>query len=248
MSVSIDTKYGEVGVKVGESLAVLAFENDPNDFDRDRRRIVLNWPDALAYDAIVSGPKHSPDAWLTVTDQETNTVLEVRRYPCGLGCKCDIQWKPGPTEAQTGAIDQALAELRGDDKTVNAKALAAALEDTDDAPVKIGDFFSASWGYDETNVDFYKVLGFTPSGKSVKVQRWSRHAVDDGHVMPGEGPHTDSFWIEGPNGRVRESAPAAVQTRRLMVSGDTRHITADEHYASLWDGKPEYQTPLGFGH
>ncbi|MDE1767659.1 MAG: hypothetical protein KGI27_15505, partial [Thaumarchaeota archaeon] len=36
-------------------------------------------------------------------------------------------------------------------------------------PVKVGDIFERSWGYEQTNVDFYKVLELTPSGKSAKV-------------------------------------------------------------------------------
>jgi hypothetical protein len=36
-------------------------------------------------------------------------------------------------------------------------------------PVKVGDIFERSWGYDQTNVDFYKVVELTKTGKSAKV-------------------------------------------------------------------------------
>lgn len=41
---------------------------------------------------------------------------------------------------------------------------------TPEITVEIGDIFEGSWGYDQTNVDFYEVVGFTPSGKSVRLR------------------------------------------------------------------------------
>ena len=38
------------------------------------------------------------------------------------------------------------------------------------APLKVGDIFYSSWGYDQTNIDFYEVVGVTKSGKSVKIR------------------------------------------------------------------------------
>lgn len=65
-----------------------------------------------------------------------------------------------------------------------------------DAGIKVGDFFARSWGYDQTNVDFYKVVGLT--GKGVRAQRWSSAVVDDNgpitHVVPGEGPRRLTVW------------------------------------------------------
>jgi len=37
--------------------------------------------------------------------------------------------------------------------------------------VKVGDLFASSWGYDQTNVEFYKVVGLTKSGKSARVRQ-----------------------------------------------------------------------------
>ena len=37
-----------------------------------------------------------------------------------------------------------------------------------DHGVQVGDLFACSWGYAQTQVDFYEVVGLTPSGKSVK--------------------------------------------------------------------------------
>ncbi len=35
--------------------------------------------------------------------------------------------------------------------------------------IKLNDVFYRSWGYEQTNINFVKVVGFTASGKSAKV-------------------------------------------------------------------------------
>ncbi len=42
-------------------------------------------------------------------------------------------------------------------------------EKVDKTTIKIGDVFVQSWGYDQTNIDYIKVVGFTPSKKSARV-------------------------------------------------------------------------------
>lgn len=67
-----------------------------------------------------------------------------------------------------------------------------------EAGVQVGTFFVRSWGYDQTNIDFYKVVGLTAKG--VKVQHWSNAIVDDNgpatHVVPGEGPAQVKDWCD----------------------------------------------------
>lgn len=36
-------------------------------------------------------------------------------------------------------------------------------------PYALGDVLVSSWGYEQTNIDFYQVVGFTKSGKSVRL-------------------------------------------------------------------------------
>lgn len=40
-----------------------------------------------------------------------------------------------------------------------------------ESTVKVGDFFEESWGYDQTNVDFYEVVKVSASGQTI----WMRH-------------------------------------------------------------------------
>lgn len=131
------------------------------------------------------------------------------------------------------------------------------------APVQVGDFFVSTWGYDQTNVDFYKVVGVTPSGKSVKVQAWRKAYVEHGgphdSVIPGDGPvqvHDHSgvdqsadFWTRKEQVVVKD---APVETKRIKVWGqhsDNVAFTVNSYAsASKWDGKPKYQTGHGYGH
>ncbi len=43
-------------------------------------------------------------------------------------------------------------------------------EENKNDKVEIGDLFHTHWGYDQTNTEFYKVVGFTKSGKSAIVR------------------------------------------------------------------------------
>lgn len=108
--------------------------------------------------------------------------------------------------------------------------------------VKVGDFFSASWGYDQTNVTWFKVVGLSASGKSVKVQEWQ------GGGTPGSEPVSRREWND--DFTEQTYGPAPVQTKRLRVGG---YKGASFHWKSfanayLWDGSEQYVTPAGFGH
>ena len=124
--------------------------------------------------------------------------------------------------------------------------------------VQVGDFFVNSWGYDQTNVDFYKVVGLTPKG--VKVQKWTKAVVEDNgpqvYVVPGEAPATWIDWSETTSDMDywdRQAAkierPASVQTKRL--TGDDGYCGFSVNSfssASKWSGKPMYETGSGWGH
>jgi hypothetical protein len=61
-----------------------------------------------------------------------------------------------------------------------------------EAGVKVGDFFYRSWGYDQTNVNYYEVVGISASGKSVKLRE-----VCVGRVGSYEGPHDRVVPVKG---------------------------------------------------
>lgn len=116
--------------------------------------------------------------------------------------------------------------------------------------VTVGSFFYSNWGYEQTNIDFYKVVGVTAKG--VKLQKWtSRHLSNVGNftqdaVVPGNGPRM--CWHE-------DGSQAPVQPFQKMLKsypmGDRINVYVDltsYSSASPWDGSTKYATASGYGH
>lgn len=100
--------------------------------------------------------------------------------------------------------------------------------------VKVGDYFYTSWGYDQTQVDFYEVVGFSPSGKSIRLCPIGKRDVATADNMHA-AMVPDNIRRVGDNITVRRRD----WTTSVLING---------HHASLWDGKPKYQTGHGYGH
>jgi len=99
--------------------------------------------------------------------------------------------------------------------------------------IKVGDIFYASWGYDQTNVDFYQVLRVI--GKAtVEVQKVQSKTVRE--------DMTANYVEAVPNRFVRGSRP---MKKRVSPRGT---IKMDHTYASKWDEKPKYETSPYAGH
>jgi hypothetical protein len=107
-----------------------------------------------------------------------------------------------------------------------------------DLGVVVGDIFYSSWGYDQTNIDFYEVVGLT--GASVKVRQVASKFVNE----PGDHPSQDRVVADKGN------YIGEVMTKRIQAGYQGRPSFNVASYASawLWDGTPKYQTGQGWGH
>lgn len=137
------------------------------------------------------------------------------------------------------------------------------------AEVKVGDFFVSEWGYDQSNVDYYKVVGRT--AKSVRLQAWNSTAAGVDTKVPGNGPRQCHVWpyvtaddLDGCRfcstsyNRVDRDCPthgpraqdSPVRLHRLSTGGwSGPAVTLNSYSAAyLWDGRGRYQTPSGGGH
>lgn len=100
--------------------------------------------------------------------------------------------------------------------------------------LNVGDILYSSWGYDQTNVDFYEVTELR--GKMVVIREVASKTVKStppqDYVVPVPGR-----YIGKP------------MKKRPQVSGGRPYvkITSFAH-AYPWDGKPKYQTSGGWGH
>lgn len=109
--------------------------------------------------------------------------------------------------------------------------------------VVAGDVFVCSWGYDQTNTDFYKVVAMTKSGKSVKIQKWNARVTGTDRVTVGDGPFTQSYYNHRTGEREHYVAP--VETKRLRTDSSRPSISMTsyssaylvdpqaEHYATI---------------
>lgn len=125
---------------------------------------------------------------------------------------------------------------------------------TEAVEVKVGDFFYSSWGYDQTNIDFYKVVGTTKSGKSVKVQPWTSRVVGERggpseRVVPGERPRMVRVRDEN-YAYTGETVEAPVETKRLRRGGYKNFSFYVNSYSNAyyWEGESLHQTGSGWGH
>lgn len=101
----------------------------------------------------------------------------------------------------------------------------------------IGKIFYSSWGYEQTNIDFYKVIEVSKSGKTFTLKKIGSQIVKvDGYcveeVIPNESKEYDTI----------------LTNRRLLDTGynglvcNVSNRSDYKIYAYEWDGQPLTQT------
>lgn len=97
---------------------------------------------------------------------------------------------------------------------------------------KEGSILYSSWGYDQTNVNFYEVIDTT--AKTISVKEIKQKVISD------KGP---SVSVVGLPGKFIDSK---VYKRRVQPNGSIKIDSSERAY--LWDGSPLHQTGFGYGH
>jgi hypothetical protein len=135
------------------------------------------------------------------------------------------------------ALDFYIKEIREREEFVRSRNEARKSQIKSLTP-NVGDILYESWGYDQTNVNFYEVLEVL--GVMVVIREVpSRQVSDDGDgtvkvvAVPGR-------YIGQP--MRKKIKPAGVDSRSYSVK-----IRSFSN-AHLWDGKPRYETAFGWGH
>lgn len=98
---------------------------------------------------------------------------------------------------------------------------------------KVGDVLVSSWGYDQTNVDYYEVVRVV-SPTMIEIQAINGTCVREergaDYVVPVPGlVHGDVM-------------------RRRVREGGSVNTEEDYRTANRWTGRPHYQTASGWGH
>ena len=108
--------------------------------------------------------------------------------------------------------------------------------------LKVGDIVDSSWGYDQTNVNFYQVIEVV-GAHTVKIREIASRVVSsDGGPTTHVEAVKDSFLV--PFNEYDDRG--RVLTRRVSA-GNGLNVSSCQ-YASLWDGRPKYETASGWGH
>ena len=129
------------------------------------------------------------------------------------------------------------------------------VEQTRTTGPEVGDVLVSSWGYDQTNIDFWRVVSLTASGKSARIVPAGSRVVEQftggERVVPDEG---DVF---------REQDEVTTSRIRwfkygggVLVDGESRRRpdwcvgvpVGHRVTARLWDGRSVFQTAFGWGH
>jgi hypothetical protein len=98
--------------------------------------------------------------------------------------------------------------------------------------LKVGDVLYTSWGYEQTNVDFYQVTKLVGK-RSVEIRPVAQTTEQSQAYADYVVPVKDAFRGDA-------------ELKRVSTS-NTVNI-ASYASASLWDGRGVYQTALGYGH
>ena len=108
----------------------------------------------------------------------------------------------------------------------------------------MGDILVASWGYDQTNVDFYQVVKTTRTQVALRQLKTKR-----AHSSTGA-----DYMIPVPNDFLRDDVIRRKWTpyndMGRLAKGHPGYSVMINNYtfARTWDGKPKYQTAQGYGH
>ncbi len=96
--------------------------------------------------------------------------------------------------------------------------------------IGIGAILSSSWGYGQTNVDYYQVTGMSSSGKTVTLREVAALDVQQGQRGAGA--------MSGKKRALPDEFTGKPFQRRIGSNG--RIKIRDYASASLWDGKDDY--------
>jgi hypothetical protein len=111
----------------------------------------------------------------------------------------------------------------------------------------VGDILSASWGYDQTNVDFYQIVSVTKTG--ARLRKVTSTIVEVGSGSDRVVPVKDSF--ESRSNASSYEVPFTAEMgafRRVDPARDGYSVRiSDSTSAYLWKGGATWQTGNGFG-
>lgn len=193
--------------------------------------------------------KRSATAIATDVAHRTEGDLDITTYTTSRGTPALLVFSG---KANKPAIHKGYWDVEGRDKAIanvitntasrKAQTIQRRAERTAPHTLKVGDILYSSWGYEQTNVNFYQVVELKGKNSVVVREIHSRIVSDNGpttHVVAVP----DSF-LTPRNDYDKRGLPI---TKRVDARYNSINISSYE-WAKLWDGKPQYETGAGWGH
>jgi len=98
--------------------------------------------------------------------------------------------------------------------------------------IKLGDILYSSWGWEQTNITFYKVVKRTP--KQVQLQQiGTSHIEDQSMAMQGTAV---------PNEEVKRNGVFRRKVQKSSYDNEEYVLVESYEVARPWDGKPKRYT------
>jgi hypothetical protein len=124
---------------------------------------------------------------------------------------------------------------------------------SDSRGLNVGDYVYNSWGYDQTNVDFFKVVSMV--GKTMvsiipvasKVVKESTGAI---YVVPTDEERDFDVCLKfkKPGEKWPDSWKKGDGPIKKKAKDGSVVLSSGNYWASKWDGNPKYETAAGWGH
>lgn len=149
---------------------------------------------------------------------ETGGILYAMAF-WGTAAKPFLHYRYRTEDARNLAIQNFKASI---EQTVARRQKAQADKKAQPNTLKAGDILHTSWGYDQTNVDFYAVTRV--SGKRVYARRIAADYEATGHM----------------SGRAWPAMPIRFTGEETMHTSHGSSLTIDGHHASLETGRDHY--------
>ena len=111
---------------------------------------------------------------------------------------------------------------------------------------KVGDILYSSWGYDQTNIEFFKVVKVSEfsvwiqkvGSKVVEVTGWAHQ-----NVAPTDSSEYEVRVSDFDEPAVYETRSYAIRRHKIQAYGNGYGVSLNSYASAwLWDGKPKGQS------
>ena len=176
---------------------------------------------------------HKPAGAITVACKESGAYVylytDVRGLPCARGFtkraeKPVFRFYFKNEEARKEHVSKWLKEQA----ERKAKKVATRKIESQPHDVKVGTIFVYSWGYEQTNIDYFEVVSATPKGVYVR-EIASRKIKETG-------------WLQGQVIPVAGDYIGEKEFKRVKNYNGTYSLSMDHGWCGVWDGRPNNYT------